>query len=255
MIVPKADAIQTPAQYGAVAPNGYHWPLNNNRLKDYAVNNIYPTVQGEGAQAGTPMTIVRLQGCPVGCVFCDTPESWEDPTQYSGAVPMKREGTRLAGLAEWEWYSAGGIAEDVATLGPRWALVTGGEPTWYNLEALTIAFKVYTLKAALETSGVYQITGQWDWITLSPKPAGIMRMNAANLQFANEIKWLVGRGHDVEALEKFLATWPEYLRHNPVISLQPISCNTKATEIATDALMKHPTWKLSLQTHKYVSIA
>ena len=232
----------TPGRYGAVAPSGEEWPLNRNRYLEYQVNTIYSTVQGEGGLAGTPMTIVRLQGCPIACSFCDTPETWA------------HEGT---------WMTARKIAEVVSAHSPRWTLVTGGEPCWHDLGALTGALKASALRRAIETSGAYPITGQWDWVCISPKPAGRLPLDPLNLRTAHEIKWIIGRERDVEELETFLARHASALKRPSVIegrkgeariSVQPMSCARKPTEIALDALEKHPEWFLSLQTHKMIGI-
>ena len=237
-LVPKASKVLTPAQYGATPPDGSKWPLNeaSTERHRYAVNNIYPTIQGEGKHVGVPMTIVRLQGCPVGCVFCDTPESWE----VSNA-----------------WHAtADDIAAEVAGYPPRWALVTGGEPAWHDLDALTDAFARHGLKRALETSGVYPITGLWNWVTVSPKPRGLLPIHYDAVSMADEIKWLVGKESDVEALEEWLERWRRVpVNSGYVISLQPISCSRRATAIAVEALMKHADWRLSLQTHKMMGVA
>ncbi len=243
MKVPKAAPVLTPAQYGAVAPDPDPWPLNawtpDHAL--YSLQTMYPAVQGEGRQAGTPMTIVRLQGCPVACNFCDTPETWARPGVHGQAI------------------HAAVLAERVAATGLHWALVTGGEPCWHDLCALTEALHRAGVKAALETSGVFPLTGSWDWITVSPKPQGRLPFSNATLEADEELelKWIVGKAADVAALEAFLVErglprrGPNWLR----ISLQPMSTSTKATELCLEALMTHPDWFLSLQTHKLIGVA
>lgn len=232
MIAPVFPSL-TPMQYGAVVPTETSWPINGGRTGQYNIAEIYATVQGEGRLAGTPMTIIRLRGCPVGCVFCDQPETW-DPTK--GLLLLSSE-----------------IAARVERLSPRWALITGGEPTWHDLQTLTCDLQNRGLKTALETSGVFPITGRWDWICWSPKPAGRLPMLLQYFRYANEIKWLVGRDRDVTALEEFLAQ-PTSRRSGQHIVIQPISCSLKATQVCLDALGKHPEWFLSIQTHKYIGV-
>jgi 7-carboxy-7-deazaguanine synthase len=238
MIIPKASKVLTPAQYGAVAPPPGKWPINYDRPDSVALNKVYPTIQGEGGQVGTPMTIVRLQGCPIECRFCDTPESWEP-----------------ANLAQW-WH-----VDEVASLTrshpPNWALVTGGEPTWYDLNLLTRAFHKVGLKTALETSGTFPITGVWDWITISPKPAGKVPLMELNIHQTDEVKWVIGRRDDITYVAQIEVNFEEkgLLSHKPRWSIQPMSASRKATEICLEALMEHPNWALSLQTHKTMDIA
>jgi 7-carboxy-7-deazaguanine synthase len=45
------------------------------------INSIYRATEGEGIHIGTPQIFVRFQGCHIGCVNCDSKETWEfDPT-------------------------------------------------------------------------------------------------------------------------------------------------------------------------------
>lgn len=228
--VPEAAPVLTPAQYGAEPAVG-EWPINPNGL--YAVNRIYPTIQGEGALAGTPMTIVRLQGCPVGCVFCDTPESWKSITP-----------DRPASL----------VAHQVSQECLEWALITGGEPCWHNLDALSILLHLADMKTALETSGAFPLTGSWDWICVSPKPKGIVPLDKSVLKFADEVKWLVGRKRDVEDFGTFLDDHAGELKTSCRRTVQPISCAPSATKLCIEAAFAHD-WYVSVQTHKLLGIA
>jgi organic radical activating enzyme len=239
--VPPAGPTRTPAQYGAQAPVGDRWPLNAEQPDVYRVAALYPTLQGEGALAGQAMTIVRLQGCPVGCKFCDTPETWAAAPGALGAMHVSA------------------IAASVAECGLPWVLVTGGEPTWHDLTALTAALadQARSLRhLALETAGVYPLTGQWNWVTLSPKPEGRMVFRREWLQVACEVKWIVGTERDVHRLEAF-----EQVHRLPElpgirVSVQPMSASPAATRVAVDAVAAHASrWRLSLQTHRLIGIA
>lgn len=232
--IPVATKVLTPAEYGAIAPDGLSWPLNQATPDMYLVNRIYPTVQGEGGMVGTPMTILRLQGCPVGCVFCDTPETW---------------------AVEGEPRQADSIARETAGYPPFWTLVTGGEPAWHDLAALTQALHGLSRLCALETSGAYLLTGTWEWVTVSPKPKGLVPFKRSTLALANEVKWIVGKGSDIDELEDFLATLGGPQRPPHRISIQPVSASKRATQLCLDALMRRPDWHLSLQTHKMIDIA
>jgi len=216
--------------------NDASWPING--VSTYKVAEVYATIQGEGRLVGTPMTIVRLQGCPVACHFCDQPETWNP--------------------SEGSWRFSDDITRQVEALSPRWALITGGEPAWHDLWRLTHDLRDAGLKTALETSGVFPVTGVWNWICLSPKPLGALPLMPSQwIRCADEIKWIVGREQDVVGLEEFLALAADRysLRSGVAISVQPISCLPKPTKICLDALVRHPDWFLSVQVHKYVNIA
>lgn len=226
------------ARLGIRPPTGQQWPLNRDSLDTYYVNTIYPTIQGEGGLAGTPMTLVRLQGCPVGCVFCDTAETWPEALPESGRL-----------------WAVDDIVSSVVVNGLDWVLVTGGEPTWHDLMALTRALSDRGRYSALETAGVFPITGLWDYITLSPKPQGRLPLRPEALHLAHEIKWLVGKPQDIVDFKVFLRLYAYKISTKARLSLQPISQSRRATELCLQALMVNPTWRLSLQMHKYVGIA
>lgn len=49
-----------------------------------AINQIYKAIEGEGVNIGTPVVFVRLQGCAIGCVNCDSKDTWQfSSTLYS----------------------------------------------------------------------------------------------------------------------------------------------------------------------------
>jgi organic radical activating enzyme len=155
------------------------------------------------------------------------------------------------------WKHAAEVAAIARQYPPVWALVTGGEPTWHNLTELTRALRDVGLYKALETSGVYRITGLWEWITISPKPDGLLNILGSELCLADEIKWVVGNRAQLERVERIMDVWlrDNLLAEKTRVSLQPMSTNKKATDLCMEALMKHPRWKLSLQTHKMTGIA
>ena len=98
------------------------------------IAEVFFSIQGEGPTAGMPAVFVRLQGCSVGCAWCDTKYSW-DP----------RAGREVA-LDE--------VVEEAAAFPCRRSVITGGEPLESSLfaplvEALTT--RGFTLE--VETSG------------------------------------------------------------------------------------------------------
>jgi 7-carboxy-7-deazaguanine synthase len=116
------------------------------------LNDIYACIQGEGCLSGTPMALVRLQGCGVGCPFCDTKETWAaEPAHKVGSI-AEALGT---GPAWCEAHPDAVAAEARRVAGPnvRWALLTGGEPAEQQLVALATALIRRGFLVALETSG------------------------------------------------------------------------------------------------------
>ncbi len=124
----------------------------------YRVNDLYATIQGEGRMVGTPMILLRLHGCSVGCTFCDTKESW---ATGDAALPRRR-----ATLAEargtndsWAELSADALVREVclerewSAPGTEWVLLTGGEPAEQPIRPLVRALHENGFRVALETSG------------------------------------------------------------------------------------------------------
>ena len=160
----------------------------------YQVNEIFNSVQGEGWQAGRLATFIRLQGCTVGCPWCDTKYTW------------KAGGTRMT------------VDEIVNQVAWDWVVITGGEPTMYNLDDLIGALRAQGRGVQLETSGQYNLKGLLvpDWITWSPK---------ANLGFecqlkiVHEVKIVVDEKLEWETVEDLAGKY-----YNCKWSLMPEGC-------------------------------
>jgi 7-carboxy-7-deazaguanine synthase len=217
---------------------------------EYRVNDMYPCIQGEGALTGTPMLLLRLQGCPVGCSFCDTKETW-----LAEAHDLAPDLDSALGVnPRWASVTVEQLVERARAAGLTWILVSGGEPLVQDLTDLTLGLKRYGFKLALETSGTHALTGSWDHICVSPKidQSGGLQLYAPTIRQADEIKWVVGRDGDLDELRAFLQ---EYfggrMMHRPVICVQPLSQSLKATQLCVDACLAHG-YRLSVQVHKLI---
>ena len=107
------------------------------------------TLQGEGRYTGQASYFLRLGGCDVGCVWCDVKESW-DATQHP-QVSIEE------------------MVDQVLQSGVAIAVITGGEPLMHNLDSLTQGLQEKGIRTHVETSGAHTLSGQWDWICVSPK--------------------------------------------------------------------------------------
>ncbi len=216
----------------------------------YPLNDIYPAIQGEGCQAGLAMALVRLHGCPVGCPFCDTKETWDFVAADERATIPEVLGQNPL----WARADPDAIAAEARRQGPalRWALVTGGEPANSPLGPLVDSLRARGLSPALETSGTAlgHVGAGFAWVCVSPKPGmpgGLPLLDAA-FEDADEIKQVVGRPADLEALDRLLD------RLGPTkaqVCLQPVSLNPKATELCARTVEERG-WRLSLQIHKFL---
>lgn len=220
----------------------------------YPINEIFQTIQGEGVFTGLPAIFVRLQGCPVGCPWCDTRHTWVvDPALEVGSDAVLNRSNESDC---WSKMSAEAILASFERLGyrARHVVITGGEPCLYDLQALSTALVAAGYQVQIETSGTSEIkTHDSTWVTVSPKigmKGGLPVLRSA-LERANEIKHPVATERHIEELDALLAT--ATLRPDVVIALQPISQKPRATELAMATCIAR-NWRLSIQTHKYLNI-
>ena len=186
------------------------------------------TIQGEGFHKGTAAYFVRIGGCDVGCHWCDVKESWNADLHPPTAIDA--------------------IATE-ASKHSQTIVVTGGEPLMWDMNPLTSELKSKGMQTHIETSGAYALTGDWDWICLSPKK--LKPPLDAVYQKAHELKVIVYNRDDLKYAEEQAAK----VNPNCILYLQPEwSKREKVTPFIVDYVMKHPKWKVSLQTHKYLNI-
>ena len=186
------------------------------------------TIQGEGFHKGAAAYFIRLGGCDVGCHWCDVKESWDallhPPTLTTEIVENTKQ-----------------FSDTV--------VVTGGEPLMWDMSILTKLLKEKNKSVHIETSGAYDLSGNWDWICLSPKKRKLPKNEI--YQVADELKMIIYNKSDFEFAER------EAVKVNQkcVLFLQPEwSKRDLVMPLIVDYVMQNPKWKVSLQTHKYLNI-
>lgn len=220
----------------------------------YKVNAVYSTVQGEGCLTGTPIFLLRLQGCSVGCPWCDTKETWTVEPQHQVNDFWQLE----PGHPYWIEKTQSEIVQHLTNYlqpGPTWVMLTGGEPAQQDLKSLVIALHDAGYKVSLETSGTAtgHIGANLDWVCVSPKfgmPGG-RSVLAEAVRKADELKFVVGKKLDLIRILQFLKDHP--LKPGCQICLQPLSFNEKATQLCIETVITNG-WRLSLQMHKYLGL-
>ena len=189
----------------------------------------FSTIQGEGFHTGSPAHFIRIGGCDIACQWCDIKESWNEklyPPTLTDEIISK-------------------VIENTA----KTVVVTGGEPLMYKLDYLTGCLKHNGLKTHLETSGAYPLTGQWDWICLSPKKNAAPLPEIYNL--VNELKVIISKYEDLEWAEKNAAK----VKDDCLLYLQPEwSQRKKTTPMIVEYVIANPNWKISIQSHKFIGI-
>ena len=125
------------------------------------------TLQGEGNYAGRAAYFIRLGGCDVGCVWCDVKDSWDADAHPLFSIEEIIEKAILeTGIRNGELDN--NLKPYTLNSKPL-VILTGGEPLLHNLDLLTSALHQAGFEINIETSGSSPITGDFDWICLSPK--------------------------------------------------------------------------------------
>jgi len=207
----------------------------------YSVKEIFYTLQGEGANAGTPAVFCRFAGCNLWsgreldratavCRFCDT-----DFVGTDGAGGGRFTTPEELVQALRSVLPAGAAAPLV--------VCTGGEPLLQLDAQLVEAMHAARFRVAVETNGTQAPPPGLDWICVSPKagaPLVLDRGHELKLVFPQE-------GAEPPAFERL------DFEH---FFLQPMDGPEKArnTRLAVDYCLANPRWRLSIQTHKVIGI-
>jgi 7-carboxy-7-deazaguanine synthase len=209
---------------------------------NYAVKEIFYTLQGEGLQTGRPAVFCRFAGCNLWsgreedrsgaiCQFCDTNFVGTDGPGGSKFPNAKA----LAGAIAREWPNQ--------SSSHRFVVCTGGEPLLQLDNALIDALHDHEFEIAIETNGTMQVPTGVDWVCVSPKARAELIVNSGD-----ELKLV----YPQEGAE------PERYRSLDFqhFFLQPMDGPSREsnTKLALKYCLSHPQWKLSLQTHKQLEI-
>ena len=187
------------------------------------------TLQGEGRYTGQPSYFLRLGGCDVGCVWCDVKESWD---------ATKHPQISIQNMVSF-------VEESKAPI----AVITGGEPLMHDLDVLTSILIEKGIRTHIETSGAHRLSGNWDWICVSPKKFKAPLDEV--LALANELKVVVYNQSDFSWAEQHA----KKVNSDCLLYLQPEWSRVKELTPSIINYIKHnPKWTLSLQTHKYIDI-
>jgi 7-carboxy-7-deazaguanine synthase len=216
----------------------------------YTVKEIFYTLQGEGAQAGRAAVFCRFSGCNLWsgreedrsravCQFCDT--------DFVGTGPdggRFRGGKELAAAIDRCWAGKGSTLEERAGTGPRkYVVCTGGEPLLQVNEELIEALHERGFEVAVETNGTRPAPASLDWVCVSPKAGAPLVQTSGS-----ELKLVYPQ--DAAPPEKFEQLSFEHFFLQPMDGAD----TQRNTQLAIDYCLRHPRWRLSIQTHKLVGL-
>lgn len=191
---------------------------------------IPTTIQGEGHWVGTPATLVRLYGCPVGCPWCDTGYAANSMIDKSYIEKTEQE-----------------IADECVE---NFVFVTGGEPMWRKeITGLCSLLLKHGHFVQIETSGAFwQPLSDKVWVTLSPKRhVTKFDVDARWWKRANEVKIVVCDGTEGER-------YPELEKFKGVICFQPEYGKREWTTPLCLQLARKYGGKISTQVHKMIGL-
>lgn len=208
----------------------------------YSVKEIFYTLQGEGINAGRPAVFCRFAGCNLWsgrerdrgtaiCQFCDTDFVG---TNGDGGGKFKQAEDLARAIAD-SWPSS--------HRGKRFTVLTGGEPMLQVDAALIEAVHAQDFEIAIETNGTLEVPDTIDWICVSPKYGSeLVQKTGSELKLVYPQEGFEPEQFSQLAFNNFM--------------LQPMDNEDQADNVkaAIDYCMKHPHWRLSLQTHKITGI-
>ncbi|MCH8523859.1 MAG: 7-carboxy-7-deazaguanine synthase QueE [Balneolales bacterium] len=202
--------------------------LNSSLSVSYPIMEHFHTVQGEGVHTGRSAYFIRTGGCDVKCWWCDVKDSWDESKHPKITVDS--------------------LLKDIKNYSPAFVVITGGEPLLHDLSALTTGIHSAGLQTHIETSGSSALSGNLDWVTLSPK-----RFKEALPEvypYVDELKVVVLTKKDITWAQEHASRCKPGTR----LLLQPEWDTPKSMPLIVDFVKKNPQWGISLQTHKFLLI-
>jgi len=193
-------------------------------MHTYRINEIFYSIQGEGAFAGFPAVFVRFSGCNLACPWCDTDHA---------------HGEEMT-AAELE----NAVGELLKDHDGAIVVLTGGEPALQLREDEPL-FGEFGARICIETNGTQPVPGWVEWITVSPKNEPPLR---AIVPIPSELKFVF----EPEHIPYYLSMQEADCR----LSIQPLARRDGTTNLreALEFVLAHPRFKLSVQLHKLIGV-
>ena len=205
-------------------------------MKQYRINEIFYSLQGEGFNTGRAAVFVRFSGCNLRCPFCDTNFS---TFQLLTAQEI------LSAVRSHLPFSASSGSAAAPQKAPHLPLIvlTGGEPSLQADAPLIDTFHQHGFTVAMESNGTHLPPINIDWLTISPKAHTVVT-------HCNELKCIFDEQGRVEVPANITA---DHYFLQPCDVGDPVR-NARITAACVNYIKQHPRWRLSLQTHKLINI-
>lgn len=200
----------------------------SNLTYTYPLVETFHSIQGEGFWSGINAFFIRLGGCDVFCPWCDQKETWN--------------------AKKYPQISVDNLLKEVQSFNPTVVIITGGEPLLHNLDFLTSELHNIKQKVHLETSGTHPFSGNFDWVTFSPKT--YKNPHPSIYDKANELKVVIAEENDFN----FAELEASKISSNVIKYLQPEWFNPHSNKMVFEYIKKNPQWRISLQTHKFLNV-
>ncbi|WP_263834026.1 7-carboxy-7-deazaguanine synthase QueE [Sulfurospirillum oryzae] len=188
------------------------------------VVEIFYSIQGEGSQVGVPSIFIRLYGCNLTCPFCD----------------------EILHKGEYEELTFEAVLERIKGYPSMQVIITGGEPTIYNLNGFIEFLQAYMYSVSVETNGYnFSNISNANWVTYSPKD-----WNKIEKFGYDEIKFVVSKDSPVEKILEFKSYKPIFIQPQNEVD-RP---NKENVNFCIEFVKAHPQFILSAQLHKFLGV-
>jgi organic radical activating enzyme len=209
----------------------------------YAIKEVFSTLQGEGAQAGTPAVFLRFAGCNLGYEVCP----WCDTDWVKAAYTLDLEET-LALVAATAREGFGGEREDLLLV------ATGGEPSLQLDRPLSDALRARGYRIAMESNGSRAVDRSLvDWLTISPKQPDFVQKEGDELKLLYTGRAVPGITPDVEVVRR-MGAGTDFGHYFLQAVDVPERGGPNHAEAVEAVMRLGPPWRLSVQTHKVLAI-